>query len=457
MSSERYPLLAIPMKLVRLLAVSFAALAVGALVASPAVASFGAPFDLSQSGRSAFDPHVAVDADGDAIFVWRRFDGSNYRIQTRTMSTAGVLSPVQTLSSAGRDASDPRIAVDSDGDAVFTWWRSDGANFGVQARARSAAGVLSSVQSLSDPGQHAVDPEVAIDPNGDAVFTWPRFDGSNWRIQARARSAAGVLSPVQNLSDPGRDAYDAGARAPRPQVAVDPDGDAVFAWSRFDGAIFRAQTRARGAAGALTPVQTLSSGGQHAFNPQVGVDLDGDAVFAWTRSDGTTIRAQARARSAAGAMSPIQTLSASGADAREPRLAVDVDGDAVFAWGRFDGAVERIQAVARSAGGALSAVQNISPPGVTAFAHEVGVDAGGDAVFTWQRLDHNEPGIGTFIYVIQARERSAAGSLFAPQTLSDSEHAASVPDIAVAPNGEAATAWERFDGTNQRIQAATGP
>ena len=135
---------------------------------------------------------------------------------------------MQTLSGAGQDAEDPQVAVDADGDAVFTWWRNDGANDRVQARARSAAGVLSAVQNLSAAGQNAFDPQVAVDADGDAVFTWSRFDGTNDRIQARARSAAGALSAVQTLSD-------AGQTRTSSQVAVDADGDAVVTWRRFDG------------------------------------------------------------------------------------------------------------------------------------------------------------------------------------------------------------------------------
>ena len=84
-----------------------------------------------------------------------------------------------------------------------------------------------------------------MDPAGDAVFTSRRSDGSNVRVQARARSAAGALSAVQTLSAPGDDAFD-------PQVDVDSDGDAVFAWVIADAVHGRVETRARSAAGTLT-------------------------------------------------------------------------------------------------------------------------------------------------------------------------------------------------------------
>jgi hypothetical protein len=316
-----------------------ALLAVGLLVPTLAGAAWTTPVNLSASGQPASQPQVAVDPDGDAVFTWRRFDGANNRVQTRARSAAGSLSSVQTLSDPGQNATFPQVAVDADGNAVFAWQRFDGTNSRVEARARSAAGTLSAVQTLSKSGQNASAPQVAVDADGDAVFTWSRFDGTNFRVQARARSAAGTLSSVQALSDPGQNATE-------PQVAVDADGDAVFTWTRSDGTNNRVQARARSAAGTLSAVQTLSASGQNAFNPQVAVDAGGDAVFTWLRFDGANFRVQARARSAAGTLSGVQALSDAGQNAFGPQVAVDTDGDAVVTWQGFDGAQHRIQASA---------------------------------------------------------------------------------------------------------------
>ena len=44
------------------------------------------------------------------------------------------------------------------------------------------------MKTLSAAGQTAFDPQVAVDADGDAVFTWARYDGTESRVQARARS-----------------------------------------------------------------------------------------------------------------------------------------------------------------------------------------------------------------------------------------------------------------------------
>ncbi|MDQ3990774.1 MAG: hypothetical protein M3245_00485 [Actinomycetota bacterium] len=397
------------------------------------------PETLSAAGQKADFPEVAVDQDGDAVIVWKAFDGANFRVQARRRSAAGALSPTQTVSAAGEDADYPQVAVDQDGDAVVVWARFDGTNSRVQARRRSAAGALSPVQALSVAGQSANRPQVAVDQDGHAVIVWQIWDGATWRVQARRRSAGGALSPVQTLSTAGQDAY-------YPQVAVDQDGHAVVVWQRFDGTTFSVQARRRSAAGALSPVETLSAAGQNAHVPQVAVDQDGDAVIAWHGFDGTNSRIQARRRSKAGALSAVKKLSAAGRDAHGAQVAVDQDGHAVIVWERHDGTNWRIQAMRRSAAGALSAVQTLSAAGQSADDPHVAVDADGHAVIVWERHD------GTS-YRVQARRRSAAGALSAVQTLSAAGQSAQESEVAVDQDGDAVIVWRRFDGTNNRIQS----
>jgi hypothetical protein len=453
------------------------------LLAAPAAAhaefSFGRT--ISPPSKNAGSAQVGVDSDGDAAFVWDRSDGTQCgvcsRIQTRVRTAAGTLSAIQTLSDFG-NASLPQVAVAPNGDAVFVWIRNDGtAGCGglgctrVQARARSASGARSAVQTLSAPDREASSPQVAVDSDGDAVFAWSSDDGTMGcdagpchRIQARARSADGALSPVQTLSASGEVLFGS------PQVGVDSDGDAVFVWDRGDGttqcggsSCFRVEARARSAAGTLSAVQVVSPTSRRTSLAQLGVDANGNAVFVWQRPDPTTscgifacIRIEARARSAAGTLSATQSLSDPGRSSFDPQVGVDRSGNAVFVWrrcGLFDCA--QIQARARSAAGVLSPVQGLSVPGQGAHDPRVGVDSDGDAAFVWVRLDGTTQCDGSGCRRIQTRVRSKSGALSAIQTVSAAGQPATVPQIAVDADGgfdpdstDAVAVWQRLDGTN---------
>ena len=204
---------------------------------------------LSTGAGPVNQPQVAVDAGGNSVFVWQRWDTTTdcsgapcLRIQTRSRSAAGVLGPIQTLSAAGRHSYLPQVAVDANGNAVFVWQRSDGTNLRIQTRARSAAGTLSGTQTISAAGQSAEYPQLAVDASGNAVFVWERWDGASERIQARTRWANATLGSTQTLSATAQDAM-------FPQVAVDPSGHAVLAWEISDGGPERIQARTRSADG----------------------------------------------------------------------------------------------------------------------------------------------------------------------------------------------------------------
>ena len=78
-------------------------------------------------------------------------------------------------------------------------------------------------QDLSAAGQHAYDPQVAVDGRGNAIAVWQRFDGTNTIVQAAVRAARASFGAPQDLSTAGQTAYD-------PQVAVDGRGNAIAVW-----------------------------------------------------------------------------------------------------------------------------------------------------------------------------------------------------------------------------------
>ena len=103
------------MRSARVLAGGCAAVVVAAIAASPASATFGAPLDLGAPAPiesfANTEADVAVDNDGDALFVWNGTDGSGRTvIQARTLSAAGVLGPVRDHFSSRRETANSRAS-----------------------------------------------------------------------------------------------------------------------------------------------------------------------------------------------------------------------------------------------------------------------------------------------------------------------------------------------------------
>lgn len=213
--------------------------------AAPAAATpvFLTPINISDAGQDAFEPQVVVDASGNEHHIWTRSDGTHTRIQYRIRSQAGVFDAAQTISPAGQNASAPDIDVDPSGNVVAVWTRFDGTNDRVEAASRPAGGSFGAVQVVSAAGQNADDPRLSIDDSGKAVAVWIRYDvGSSGtgRIQAAVRPAGGSFAAPFTISA-------AGEVTVEPQVDTGPaaDSNTAVIWTRSDGTNLRVQSSRR--------------------------------------------------------------------------------------------------------------------------------------------------------------------------------------------------------------------
>ena len=423
---------------------------VGLLLASTASAAptWLAPQDISASGGNADVPQVAVDAAGDAFAVWQRWNGPNLIIETVMRPAGAVWRPVQFLSAEGADAHDPQIAVDPAGDAVAVWYRSNAGYYVIQAAVRPAGGEWGAPQDLSVGGANAYFPQVAIDRAGKALAVWYRFTGAGWVVQAAERPVGGAWSAPQDLSAPGRDAE-------FPQVAFDPVGNAFAVWHRFNGANLIVQAAARPAGGVWSAPQDLSVPGQDAENAQVAFDPAGNAMAVWERFDGTNWMVQAAEHPAGGAWAAPQDLSAAGStfgqDALEPEVAMDAAGNTLAIWTRYDGTNGIIQAAERPVGGSWGPAQDLSASGRTAVEPQLAIDPAGNALAIWRRYVD----VARQQAIVQAARRPAGGAWEAPQNLSPVEQEAFGPQVAVDAAGNGVATWIRFiPGMNPIVQAA---
>ena len=112
---------------------------------------------------------------------------------------------------------------------------------------RSASGILSSIKKVSRTGDDAQAPEAAVDDSGGSVIAWTPVDGSGGlQVQMRTRGPDGTLGTIRKLSVAGETVFDA-------VVGVDPDGEAVFAWEQLVGVDHRIKARALATGRALEP------------------------------------------------------------------------------------------------------------------------------------------------------------------------------------------------------------
>jgi len=418
-----------------------------------AAADPAAPADLSTAAEMAGGPDLDVAVDGTATAVWSAKSGGEFRVFARRIAADGDRGPIEQLSAAGeaalkpQDALAPQVAVAPDGTAVVVWTRWDGANFRIQERRIGPDGAPEeATRTLSGSGQDAADPQVDVGPDGTATVVWRRFDGFHPLVQVRRIAPDGTSEEAsQRLSESGQDAVE-------PDVAVAADGTATVVWSRFDGSDSIVQTRRVEADGTLAPTAALSTAGESAIEPQVELGPGGDATVVWDRFDGANWVIQGRRLSAAGATEgAVLDLSAAGRSAAEPQLAIDGDGLATVAWDRFDGSNFVVQARRIDPGGALlGTAVGLSATGRDAADPQAAAAPAGGATLLWSRYDGSN-------WIVQRRDLGADGGPGSTETLSAAGRGAGDAIAAWGEDGTLAMLWRRSAGSGDVVQANTVP
>ena len=260
-------------------------LIIQAATRSAGSSTFAAPQDLSSTGGNSVEPQVAVAPDGATTVTWRRNNGTNTIVQAATRPAgSNTFAAPQDLSNTGQNSYYPQLAVAPDGATTVVWTRYNGAspnNLIIQAATRPAgSNTFAAPQDLSSTGQNADRPQVVVTADGSTTVTWNRYDGSGNIIQTATRPAgSNTFAAPQDLSSTGGNAVE-------PQLAVAPDGATTVTWSRFNGTntIIQAATRPAGSNTFAAP-QDLSSTGQDAADTQVAVAPDGAITIVWDSFD----------------------------------------------------------------------------------------------------------------------------------------------------------------------------
>lgn len=234
---------------------------------------------ITDNAGDAFDPQVASDAAGNAIVVWRQSDGTSYSIWTNRFTRSGGWGVPALLESNTGEATAPEIAMDPDGNAIAVWAQSDGVRNNIWSnRFTVGSGWGTAVLIESNDGD-AWTPKITMNAAGDAFAVWGGWDPSAGTLTGvtfanRYTVAAGWGTPVR-----------IGLGSSDPQVAVDAMGNAVAVWYQKIGGIFlgAAQTfanRYTAGSGWGTAVQlnTVSNG----LRPQIATDATtGSAIAIW--------------------------------------------------------------------------------------------------------------------------------------------------------------------------------
>jgi hypothetical protein len=324
---------------------------------------------------------TAVDASGKAVVAWVQADFNKpFRVMAAVRPAgAAAFGPVQKLTAEDEDATFPAVAINAAGAAVLVWSRHDSAGdtWQVEGAALSDAGTqfvpLGPISDEPDDTLFANPVHVAIAPSGAAVVTW-EGEGANRTPVARWASA-GAGGP--GFGDP----HDLGSITRAPDVAAGADSSFALTWITGTGGSGATASLARGDGGSFGAAMPVASTPVAMGEVRVGLDDAGRAIVGLTGIEETSRRTGVTA--CTDVCDELGWLSADGQDADGLDLAVNARGDAVLAWTRSDGQADLIEASLLAHGKDWDAPRFISRAGHDAFGATVGIDGGGNVTAAW--------------------------------------------------------------------------
>lgn len=392
----------------------------------------------------AYTPQVVFDANGNGMAVWIQSDGTYLRVQSSRYTPNSGWGPILPVGTGGaQSALEPTIAVDGSGNVRAVWvqqvtvsTRSIWTNLYSPASGWGTATVLEA--SVNSVGGNR--PEIAMDPAGNATVVWAEFDGNWTNLWARRYTAGGVWAPatlVENDNNGG--VGDQG-------VVMEANGNAMVVWSQFDVVGQRTNVLANryivgSGWGTPTPIETSDL---NAGVSDIALDGTGNIMVVLhqqTSAASSVIGSIYTNRFSNGSWGTAALVKSAIPYLSQSAIAMNASGNAMVVWQEDDGFdVTSIWARAYTSagvGGATVRIDNLSEY-TTGRTPQVAMDASGNAVAVWGQASH----------IWSARYVAGTG-WGTPADIDNGagDFPANQPRIAVDASGNALAVWERPSGT----------
>lgn len=245
----------------------------GAAHASPGV--WETPILLEADDiEDAFYPKIVVDASGNAIAVWSQ----NYSIwANRYLSGMGWVGP-QPISTNGPDigASSHEIAMESSGMAIVVWEQFDGSYFNISSARFTPSSGWETPEEIEVLALTAVNPKVAIDSSGNAMVIWTKYSGLGFHVYSSWHDSATPGWHAPELVE------DSAIGSILPDLAIAPDGSAIAAWVVEDYTSQSVWANLYSPLSGWGTEQKISTDFTYSGGPRVSINTEGNAIVAWS-------------------------------------------------------------------------------------------------------------------------------------------------------------------------------
>jgi hypothetical protein len=269
----------------------------------------------------------------------------------------GTADEFKVNSTTSNDQELPAVAVDAEGDYVVVWQSRNNTGFyyvyGIYGQRYYSDGSRNGSEFVVNEELEygALNPDVAMDADGDFVVVWQDTNYSTqdvrdyYDIFARRYSKNGVASApeqidtINNIARPNQNGF---SNQSNPTVAMDANGDYVIAWQMLSSSqdpywydVFARRYNSLGQTSDTSEFRVASSFSGQQYLPAAAMDSTGNFIIAFTsRGNGYGIYAQ-RYNTSGEDGSVIEVTAPASDRQGDPSVAMDDNGDFVVAWSMY--------------------------------------------------------------------------------------------------------------------------
>ena len=440
---------------IRLASFALCALFVTAPLAFAALPAAGAPAP-SWWGEAGFIeaiptdqaswPEVAVDVRGNAIAVWNVQTAGVYHAWANRYVKGAGWGAARVIDVSGADpAYEPRVALDADGNAIVVWRQVNGSDSRIWATRFSTGygwGLPRQLAPASVGNQYSQD--VAVNARGDAVVAWQEWNTTHLDVWAvRYTAASGWGDPVLVEDEEVGSSW-------LPKGAVDSEGNVTLVFQQWDAAnsILNTSAARYSVGTGWGQPEWIGTGPAGESTAGVAVDGAGNVVAVWEQDDGSHVSVWAgRFAAGVGWEGAAALRDDPLVDAVEPSVDVDAAGRAIAVWQEWDGTEANVTSRRFVPGGGWGPLEHVDLPSVDAGTPEVESDPNGNAVAVWT-------GPSGVFWSVWANRYEAGSGWQTPEVVEgyDTGHA-SPPAVAVADGGDAFVVWHQPEAGTYSVAA----
>lgn len=184
----------------------------------------------------ASQPQLAMDVGGNATAVWSQEDPGEepeWSVWANHFAASTGWGTPEIIDSNALDAGSPKVARGNSGNAIVVWAQSDGVRLNIWARRYDVTIGWATAGVIESQADGARAPVVAMDVAGNAVVVWQQHDGTRFNIMSRVYDLAEGWGSTELVE------HDNSGDARDPQVELDLAGNAVVVWEQSNGTYTR--------------------------------------------------------------------------------------------------------------------------------------------------------------------------------------------------------------------------